>query len=234
MQLTVRNTDTELMDDPNLDIQVLKNFFKDINRANAILGGNKGSLDAIWNIVKEDTKKTYTILDVGCGDGYILRKSALFLRKKNINVQLIGLDIREDILSIAKEASVDFPEISYLKQDVLLLDPENHQCDILLCTLTMHHFNNDEILVFLKKFVSISKNGIIINDLQRSKIACSLFKLFRLFFLKTDITKKDGLTSIKSGFLLSELKEFSKNIPNVTHKIAWKWAFRYIWVMRTN
>ena len=234
MHLATRNTDIELMDNPDMEIHVLKEVFKDINRANAILGGSKNTLHALWNLVKKDVKKSYTILDVGCGDGYMLREAALFLRKRNITATLIGIDLREDILSIAREASTDFPEISYAKQDVLTLEPTKYKCDILLCTLTMHHFNNKEILVFLKKFVSISGTGIIINDLQRSKIACYLFKIFRLFFLKTNITKQDGLTSIKSGFLVSELKEFSKNIPNVTHTIAWKWAFRYVWVIRTN
>ena len=234
MQLAVRNTDIELMDNPNLEIHELKKVFKDINRVNNLLGGSKISLRELWKLIKESPKISYTILDMGCGDGFMLRKAALFLRKKNISANLIGLDLREDILSIAREASKDFPEISYKKQNVLLLKPDKFQCDILLCTLTMHHFNNEEIATFLKKFISISKLGIVINDLQRNKLACYLFKVFRFFFLRTSIAKKDGLTSIKSGFLKTELQEFAKKIPNVIHKIEWKWAFRYVWVIQTN
>ena len=234
MQLAVRNTDIELMDNPNLEIHELKKVFKDINRVNNLLGGSKISLRELWKLIKESPKKSYTILDMGCGDGFMLRKAALFLRKRNIKANLIGLDLREDILSIAREASKDFPEISYKKQNVLLLKPDKFQCDILLCTLTMHHFNNEEIATFLKKFISISKLGIVINDLQRNKLACYLFKVFRFFFLRTSIAKKDGLTSIKSGFLKTELQEFAKKIPNVIHKIEWKWAFRYVWVIQTN
>jgi len=234
MQLALRNTDTELMDNPNLEVHDLIKVFKDINRVNNLLGGSKISLNALWKLIKNHPKESYTILDMGCGDGYMLRETALFLRKRNINVKLIGLDLREDILAIAKEASIDFPEISYKKQNVLALQPDNFKCDILLCTLTIHHFNNEEILVFLKKFIAISKLGVVINDLQRSKLACYLFKTFRFFFLKTTIAKKDGLTSIKSGFLKAELQDFATQIPNVIHKIEWEWAFRYVWVMQTN
>lgn len=234
MQLAIRNTEMELMDNPNLGIHELKKVFKDINRVNAMLGGNAISIQSLWKLIQNSSKKSYTILDMGCGDGYMLRKAALFLRKRHIDVQLIGMDLREDILTIARTASKDFPEISYIKQDVLALNPDEFQCDILLCTLTMHHFNNEEIVVFLNKFISISKIGVVINDLQRSKIACYLFKIFRFIFLKTTIAKKDGLTSIQSGFLKSELQQFAKNIPNVIHTIDWKWAFRYVWVMQTN
>ena len=234
MQLAIRNTDIELMDNPNLGVHELKKVFKDINRVNNLLGGSKISLNALWKLIKDCPKESYTILDMGCGDGFMLRKAALFLRKRNVRAKLIGLDLREDILSIAREASKDFPEISYIKQNVLQLKPDKFQCDILLCTLTMHHFNNEEIAVFLKKFISISKLGVVINDLQRNKIACYLFKVFRIFFLKSTIAKKDGLTSIKSGFLKAELQEFAKNIPTVIHQIEWKWAFRYVWVIQTN
>jgi len=152
MQLAVRNTDIELMDNPNLEIHELKKVFKDINRVNNLLGGSKISLRELWKLIKESPKKSYTILDMGCGDGFMLRKAALFLRQRNISANLIGLDLREDILSIAREASKDFPEISYKKQNVLLLNPD----------------------------------------------------------------------------------KFAKKIPNVIHKIEWKWAFRYVWVIQTN
>ncbi|GMN08924.1 class I SAM-dependent methyltransferase [Croceitalea sp. MTPC9] len=234
MQLALRNTETELMDNPDLGVSELEKVFKDINRVNAILGGSSISLKEIQELIKLHPKKSYTILDMGCGDGYMLRKVALLLRKRNVDAQLIGIDLREDILSIAKNASMDFPEISFKKQDVLELNPKDFHCDILLCTLTIHHFDNKEISVFLEKFIAISKIGVIINDLQRSELACYLFKIFRFFFLKTTIAKKDGLTSIKSGFRKSELQRFAKNIPNVIHKIRWKWAFRYVWVLQLN
>ena len=234
MQLTMRNTEVELMDNPDLGIHELKEVFVDINRVNALLGGSQISINALWKLLQKTNKKSYTILDMGCGDGYMLREAALFLRRKGVKGQFIGMDLRDDILSIAREASKEFPEISYKKQDVLALNPSEFKCDVLLCTLTMHHFNNTEIEAFLNKFISISAIGVVINDLQRSKIACLLFKIFRLFFLRTYIAKKDGLTSIKSGFLKTELQDFAKNIPNVIHTIKWKWAFRYVWVMQTN
>jgi hypothetical protein len=74
----------------------------------------------------------------------------------------------------------------------------------------------------------------VINDLHRSKVSFFLFKLFSLIFIKTPIAKHDGLVSIKSAFTKLDLVTFSIDMPHVEHDIRWKWAFRYLWIIRTN
>ena len=60
-------------------------------------------------------------------------------------------------------------------------------CDIILCTLTMHHFTDQQICTFIKTFVQLASTGVIINDLQRSKIAYRLFQLFSGIFMKSKL-----------------------------------------------
>jgi len=170
---------------------------------------------------------------MGCGDGEMLRKVSKFLKKKGVACTLVGIDLRDDVLDIAREKSKAFPEIQYRKQNILELD-RSFDCDILLCTLTMHHFTDANIQIFTEKFVSIAKIGVIINDLERSKIAYQLFKLFSFFFIQTPVAKYDGLVSISKGFLKPELEAYAAPLTDTTHHIAWKWAFRYVWIMQPN
>lgn len=232
MNLSIRNTELELMDDPQVEVDMLKKVFRDINRTNKMLGGNQITLNAVWELVKLDTKKSYTIFDLGCGDGTMLRELAIFLEKKKINVQLKGIELRADVLDIAQKSTKGITKISYEQGNIL--DPKLYDghCDILLCTLTLHHFSNSQIPNILKGFSKMAKVGIVINDLHRSEISCFLFSLFRLFFTRTKIARQDGMTSIKSGFKKEELMALSKNIPNVMHHIQWKWAFRYVWIIK--
>ncbi len=234
MDFSKRNTEKELMDDPEIHKTVLKQVFKDINRANRLLGGNRITIKAIARILKDYPREEYTLIDVGCGDGSMLRAIAKYRREENIKLNLVGIDFSEQALAIAKELSSKYPEISYIREDILTLSPDNTGCDILLCTLTMHHFNNNQIRVFLKKFTAMAAMGVVINDLQRSRRAYYLFKVFSTIFMRTDIAKHDGCISILSGFTLNELKKFSTLLPGVEHTIKWKWAFRYVWVMRTD
>ena len=124
-------------------------------------------------------------------------------------------------------------EIIRLQRDILQLAPEDLHGDIVLCTLTMHHFFDENIPVFLDRFVKLARIGVVINDLQRSPLAYYLFRGFSAIFIRTKIAKHDGLISIKSGFTKAELERFAENLPSVDHDIKWKWAFRYAWVMHT-
>jgi 2-polyprenyl-3-methyl-5-hydroxy-6-metoxy-1,4-benzoquinol methylase len=232
MIFTRRNTDAELMDDPLLEDHILCEVLKDIEAANRFLGGNKITIQGVWQLVEENPQAEYTLVDMGCGNGAMLREIISIGKKKQLKLKAIGIDLSANAIQIAKTASIDFPEISYLQRDILGLSPKELSCDILLCTLTMHHFGNEQIPFFLDKFVALAHLGVIINDLQRSKVAYHLFKGFSVLFVHTSVAKNDGLISIKSGFSKPELIGFSKQITNVRHTIQWKWAFRYVWIMR--
>ncbi|MEM0932906.1 MAG: methyltransferase domain-containing protein [Bacteroidota bacterium] len=233
MDFSVRSRVDEMMDNPKMELPTLKKAYKDINRCNTLLGGESITIAGVWEIIKVDQKKSYTILDMGCGDGTMLRKLCLFLRKKGIPHQMTGIDLRNDVLQIASQNSTDFPEITFRKMDILKAD-ETFSCDIIINTLTMHHFDEDRIDAFLNQFVKLANVGIVINDLHRSKLSYFLFKIFSFFFIQTHVAKVDGLISISKGFTKKDLYRLANNIPNVTHNIRWKWAFRYLWTMQIN
>ena len=73
--------------------------------------------------------------------------------------------------------------------------------------------------------------GIVINDLQRSKLAYKLFKIICMLFSLSKMSREDGLISILRGFKKKELEEFSKKLNLKNYTINWKWAFRYQWII---
>jgi len=233
IDFSVRSKEDELMDDPNMELPTLREAYKDINRCNHLLGGDSITINGVWTIIKANRKELYTILDMGCGDGTILRKLSDFLIAKDISHTMTGIDLRDDVLLIARENSRAYPQIEFKKMDILKAD-SSFSCDIIINTLTMHHFEEERIGAFLSQFVVLAKLGVVINDLQRSKLSYNLFKIFSFFFIRTQIAKVDGLISISKGFRKKDLLELAKKIPNVMHIIQWKWAFRYVWIMQIN
>lgn len=227
-----RNRAAELMDDPIVDLESMQKVFKDINRSNRLLNGNYITIGAVSKLIRENQKKEYTLIDMGCGDGAMLRQLILYGRKNNLKIKAVGVDLNEKALQIARNQSEDFPEIRYLQQNILQKETSDLHCDILVCTLTVHHFKDEQIPDFLSRFVQLARIGVVINDLQRSMLAYALFKVFSVIFIHTKMAKHDGLISIKSGFKKKELIDFSKNLPSADHSIHWKWAFRYVWIMR--
>ena len=232
MDFSSRSTVEEYMDDPDLEKESFRKAYLDINRVNTLLGGTNITLRAIKDLMEIHPKESYTIYDMGCGDGHLLREVVKAFADSDIKLDLVGFDLRDDVLQLATENSQAHDFISFKKENILTIK-DLPKCDILLCTLTMHHFKEKDILTFIKKFLEIARVGIIINDLERSKLAYHLFKVFSLFFIKSTIAKRDGLISVSKGFRKLELKQMASNFKNVQHHIAWKWAFRYLWVMRT-
>lgn len=234
IDLTKRSEQPELMDDFKEGLQALRIVFDDINRVNAILGGNNITINAVARLIKENPQESYTIVDMGCGDGNMLREVARYGRKNKHTIQLIGIDLNREALQLAKEASVSYPEIEYQHRDILQIESNELKCDIVINTLCMHHFLDKDLLTFLEKFNELASIAVVINDLQRSSWAYYLFKLFSLIFIKTKIAQIDGLISISKGFLKSDLIQYSKKLLHVQHEIKWKWAFRYVWIMQPN
>ncbi len=227
----IRSNDPELMDNFLGDATALQRVLDDINNVNRILGGNSITVNMVARLIEQNPQETYTIIDVGCADGTMLRAIADHCRTEDIKTELIGIDLNTDALALAKKESFDYPEIRFLEQDVLRLETFDLNCDILTTTLMTHHFTDSQLDVLLPQFVRLANIGVIINDLHRSCIAFFLFKLFSLFFIRTETAKIDGLISIRKGFKKKDLEHLSTRLPQMYHYIKWKWAFRYVWMM---
>ncbi|UBZ10826.1 methyltransferase domain-containing protein [Leeuwenhoekiella palythoae] len=226
-----RKLTPELMDDPNVDEATLKAALAEVTRVNKYLGGQQVTLEGLRYFFDRFSQKSYTILDVGCGDGAMLRSIANFARKRSIAVKLIGIDINPKSIALAQKRSQDFPELSFQVQDVFKLNETHLEIDIITSTLTMHHFNDAEILKFLAQFLKLANLGVVINDLQRSTIAYRLFQAYSRVFMKSAMARHDGLISIERAFTKNELLSYTSKLGVQSFSIKWRWAFRYLWIL---
>lgn len=229
----LRTEETEIMDDFLLEGDELREALDKIAKINQLLGGNKLTLDGLKEILpKTDKNKLITIVDIGCGNGDMLRKIADFGIQNNHNFKLIGIDANAYTVNHARNLSSNYDNISFLCEDIFSMIEEKMNCDIIVCTLTLHHFKELEIITILKVFKKCAKLGIIINDLQRNAVAYRLFQLLCVTFALNRMSREDGLTSILRGFKKEELVAFSDKLNFKKYSIQWKWAFRYQWIIQ--
>ena len=231
-----RTSATEIMDDFDLQGHELRRTLKDLENINAWLGGDQITLDGInkllQNSPKDPKNDVIRIADIGCGNGSILRKIARWGNKKGYKLELIGIDANNHAIQVARELSEDYENVVFKNLNIFSQDFENLKFDIILCTLTLHHFKDKQIIEILNQFHDQSNIGVVINDLHRSNSAYILFQAFCSVFVNNEIARKDGLTSILRGFKRSDLKRYQEQIPGKSHMINWKWAFRYQWIIK--
>ncbi|MGB7786156.1 MAG: methyltransferase domain-containing protein [Salinimicrobium sp.] len=228
----IRSREEEVMDDFDLQGVELKKTLQDLDKVNKWLGGNKITLEGVEKVIGTACfQPPLKIVDVGCGNGSVLKEVAQLGRKKGIKMQLRGIDANPHAIEIARENCRDFPEITFEAQDVFSRAFEEEKTDIVLCTLTLHHFGDDEIKKLLRTFVEKCQMGIVINDLKRSRLAYKLFQLFCAAFINNDIAREDGLVSIKRSFRRKDLLSYGKGLNVRKQEIREKWAFRYQWIL---
>ena len=231
---TKQRTDKpEIMDDFSMEGDVLRDALDKIAKINQLLGGNQLTLRGIQELMTTiTTVKELTIIDVGCGNGDMLRTIADFGLKNDLEFKLIGIDANAFTINHARKLSKYYPNIRYLCKDIFDEPFSKLKYDIVLCTLTLHHFKEDEIMKLMTLFYANSTIGIVINDLHRSAVAYRLFQALCWVFRLNEMSREDGLTSILRGFKKQELIRFSENLHFSNYKIQWKWAFRYQWIIR--
>jgi len=228
---TYRSNKTEIMDDFSMKGELLRDTLDKLGNINKWLGGNRVTLSGVKQLLKDKSKdKIYTIIDLGCGHGDILRLIADFGRQENYQFKLIGIDANQDAIDYANELSIDYPELSFENKDVFSEEFKNIDNDIALATLFLHHFKTTEIETLLKQLSSKAKLGLVINDLHRSEMAYGLFKLLSLT-ISNQMIAEDGLTSILRAFKRKDLEHLTKKL-NLKSEIRWKWAFRYQWLIK--
>ncbi|WP_264537847.1 methyltransferase domain-containing protein [Flavobacterium sp. N1736] len=227
-----RTQEAEIMDDFLLQSDELLAALDQIARINQLLGGNNLTLNGTKRLLKKAAvSKTIIIADIGCGNGDMLRMLSDYGEKNNINFKLIGVDANAFTINYAKKLSSEYSNIEYICVDIFSENFADLKYDILLCTLTLHHFSNEQILNIITTFNNNAAIGIVVNDLHRSKLAYRLFQLICVVFGLKKMSREDGLISILRGFKRNELEEFSQKLHLKNYSINWKWAFRYQWII---
>ena len=229
---TYRSTEQEIMDNLSMEGEMLRNTLDQLAVINKCLGGNKATINGLHTLLNAEPKDAaITIVDLGCGGGDMLRAVADYGRKNNFVFKLTGIDANEYTVNYARKLSVKYPEISYIKMDVQEDAFSGIAFDIVITTLFLHHFTNQQIEDLLIPIVNKVRIGVVINDLHRSRSAYYLFKVISIF-IKNPMVKKDGAVSVLRGFKKTELIVISNKLKDTVSSIRWKWAFRYQWIIK--
>jgi 2-polyprenyl-3-methyl-5-hydroxy-6-metoxy-1,4-benzoquinol methylase len=226
-----RSEAEEIMDDLDYNGPILHDALDKLAKINQWLGGNIVTINGLKKALKNHNKsEAITIIDLGCGGGDILREISLFGKKNNYNFKLIGIDANPHTVYYANSLSQKYDNVSFEAIDIFSDQFNNLEYDLVLTTLFLHHFKEDQLVSFLKPVLQKAKLGIVVNDLHRHKLAYYLFKLL-CTTIKNKTIVEDGLTSVLRGFKREELTTISEQI-NANYQIQWKWAFRFQWILK--
>lgn len=222
-----RSLQKEQMDDLECSGEVLEQTLRELKTINRWLGGNQVTTLGLDQVVEDFPQPDYSICDVGCGGGDMLRIIHEWAKERKHKVRLTGLDANPNIIELAKKRLGDLSGIQWDVQNVFSEEFRNSKTDILTCTLFTHHFTDDELVSLLKSFQQKANLGIVINDLHRNPIAYFSIRFLTSLFSKSTMVRNDGPISVLRAFSRKDWERILSNAGTSNYRLSWHWAFRW-------
>jgi 2-polyprenyl-3-methyl-5-hydroxy-6-metoxy-1,4-benzoquinol methylase len=189
-----RVRDEEQMDDPSLDPKVYDEVLKGLGRVNAWTFAARPTLTFLARATRG--RERFSLLDVGSGEGGMLRVIAKWARKRGLDARLTGVDLNPKSESVARAMTpADLP-ISYRTGDYRDLG----RFDLVVSSLVAHHMTDGQLRDFLRWMEANSEGGWLVNDLHRHLFAYFGFPLLTTLLRVHRIVRQDGQLSIARSF----------------------------------
>ncbi|MGH7683716.1 MAG: methyltransferase domain-containing protein [Vulcanimicrobiaceae bacterium] len=179
------------MDDPVDSTPELEENLRDIARANRLFGG---ILPLTRVLERTDAR---TLLDVGCGAADVPKALLASAKKRGTPLAITCLDRSEQMLAIAAR---DGRGLDFVRGDAANLPFADGTFDVAVCTLTLHHFAEDDAVRMLREMRRVSRVTPVVCDLRRSHTAYLAARAFAGFLSRNRLTRNDAPASVLRSY----------------------------------
>lgn len=219
-----RSDDPEMMDDLQCSGPILCRTLHELDIINRWLGGNRITLGGLNTLLRRiQPEEVLHIADLGCGSGMMLHYLYRRLRHKR-NMVLTGVDANPHVIAIAQQ---HYPTVEFICADIRQESFREKKYDVVLATLFLHHFTDDELVDLLAQLFRQVRVGIVINDLHRHPLAYYGIRLLTRLFSKSPMVRFDAPLSVLRGFTRSDWEKILARAGITTYRLSWRWAFRW-------
>jgi ubiquinone/menaquinone biosynthesis C-methylase UbiE len=179
----------------------------ELQRVNEWLGDAKALRGSLLKEIEHRDLRSFSILDVGAGSGELLRVTAQWARESGRTASLVGLELNQRSAQAILAESLEFPEISAVQSNGLVLPFPDAAFDFVISSLTLHHFDNEGAAGVLREMGRVARRGIFVIDLHRNAMAYFFYTTLGRIILHNRLLREDGALSILKSFTPDELEK---------------------------
>jgi 2-polyprenyl-3-methyl-5-hydroxy-6-metoxy-1,4-benzoquinol methylase len=227
IKLFDRSDQKEYIDDPQLDAKLSCQTYQELKNVNDWTLGYWPTMSAVeYFMRRHGRKRSIRILDIGCGDGELLRRIDDYGRKRNFSLELTGIDLNHEVILAA--ARLTTAKVSFVHGDIFA-DADDQTYDIIVNSLTMHHLSDLEIVQLLQWMTRHAHIGWSISDLNRHTIAYYFIKYFVQLRGYNHVICHDAPLSVARSFRRKDWVDLliQAELDLNAAKISWYPNFRY-------
>ncbi|HVI98089.1 MAG TPA: methyltransferase domain-containing protein [Sphingomonas sp.] len=200
MTLAVRAIAKERMDADDLDANTYAAVVGDLARVNVVTMAARPTLAFLARATRG--MQRVRLLDVGFGDGDMLRRIARWAARRGIDAELVGVDLNPRSERAARLHTPPDMSIRWITGDYA--DLAGKGWDIILSSLVAHHMTHTQLVAFLRFMEGHAVRGWLVNDLHRHAVAHAAFPLLARACRWHEIVRQDGTLSIARSYRPAE------------------------------
>jgi SAM-dependent methyltransferase len=221
---------TEFMDDPATDYATFRGCLVDlakVNRLTLAYPPTLAFLDRVARSGRRPAGRALRIVDVGSGDGDMLRQVARWARRRGVRVALTGVDLSPWAARAAAEATAPEDEIAWVTADLFDYAPERPP-DLVISSLFTHHLDDGALVRFLAWMEATAALGWFVNDLHRHPLPYHVFGAAARALRFHPFVVHDGPVSIARAFTFADWRRSlaAAGIPPGAARLRWHFPFR--------
>ena len=186
----------ELMDDPALPEDTYREVLADLAKVNRVTMAYRPTLQFLERAMGD--RKRFKLLDVGYGQGDMLRAIAEWAEECGIHAELVGVDLNTRSEEAARAATPAAMPIRYRTGDYA--DFVGGGWDFVVSSLVAHHMTREELVLFLRFMESEARLGWFVNDLHRHALSYTGYPVLATLARWHPIVRSDGRTSIARSY----------------------------------
>ena len=196
-----RSRESEQMDDPALPTVTYDAVLADLGRINTWTLAAGPTLSFVARATRGRSR--FSLLDIGFGDGGMLRRIATWAKRAGKSAELVGIDLNPKSEAAARAATARGMEIDFRTGDYR----GTGRFDLVVSSLVAHHMRDDELHDFLRWMETEATRGWLINDLHRHAFAYHGYPLLARLLRVHPIVREDGQLSIARAFRPREWRD---------------------------
>ena len=196
MSLAVRAIAEERMDADDLDAATYAAVVGDLARVNVVTMAARPTLDFLARAMRG--RGSLRLLDVGFGDGDMLRRISRWAARRNLPVELVGVDLNPRSELAARAHTPPDTPIAWVTGDYA--DLAGQGWDVVISSLVAHHMTHAQLIAFLRFMEAEARYGWLVNDLHRHGLAHRGFPILARLFGWHEIVRADGTLSIARSY----------------------------------
>jgi ubiquinone/menaquinone biosynthesis C-methylase UbiE len=222
---------TELLDDAVHDFAELEQSLDQVAEVNALLGGRRAVWRALKPLLRDDAATT--ILDIGTGSADIPIDIAGRAARAGRRVRVTATDVHPQMRDIAVRRTAGVAGITVEAADALSLPYADNSFDIVLLSMTLHHFEDAEQQRALQEAARVARLAVVVNELERCRANWYGARLLAATRWRSNrLTRHDGPLSVLRAFTKADLARAADSAGLHVLSLERRFFFRLVMVVR--